>query len=44
MLSTALELAGLTALVIAAALVSPVLGVFAVGVALLVVGVFAEGR
>lgn len=43
-MSTALEVVGLLALVVAASLVSPVFGVAAFGVALLVVGVFSEDR
>jgi len=41
-MSTALELAGMAALIIAAVLVSPILGLAAAGIALLVVGAFSE--
>lgn len=41
-MSTVLEIAGLLALVVAAALVSPVLGVAVAGVALLAVGFAVE--
>ncbi len=44
MLSTVLELAGLTVGVIAAWLVAPALGLAVLAAALLVVGVFVESR
>ncbi len=42
MLSTLLEIAGLVALVVAAAMVAPELGVAVAGVALVAVGYFTE--